>query len=240
MKAAIISAITSAALTCGYNSGAEDIFVQFLGKMNVPSTNGYSSLEVFYVTNAAPPSSQFGLYWFAKPNTRQAVVAWSSNTVVDCGDRLCCFQQDPYETFVFPGFTNIDDPTSEAEIGARCRVIIDSTLALKAFPGIRSFAPQALVPFHTFQSGPASLEFHLDISNVTVTPSNVTLLIAGQPGRSALFTIDKDLDLNAIKAVPIPPPLDDQTNALVTTNKYPHPRVLPESFLKSSTNASSR
>ncbi len=202
MKKTLFLAIAISTLFIQFPSHAQNLFVQHLGKINVASTNGFNSLDLFYVTNASPKNDVMGIYWFAKPNSHQALATWSSNTVVDFGDKLFCFQQAPYEMFIFSGLTNVDNPVSENDILIHCKPIYEEAVYKhQDYPGLRRITPETLLPPQTFYSRPRDMGFHLQIIQTSVTSSNVTFVLLGQKDKEALLVFDKEL--NVIRAEPV-------------------------------------
>lgn len=220
----IITGLVLFAFSFGY---AEELTIRHLGKINAVATNGYSSLELYYITNASTTGRVLGVYWIAKPNSHQAVATWSSNTVVDFGDKLVCFQSDPYELFIFPGITNVDDPTSEKQIRKFCAPIYEAVMSHRSFPHLKRISPDSLVPPNTFNTTPRDMWFHLQIIQASVTSSNAAFIVQGEKDKEALLMFDKEL--NVIKAEPIIKPADKRSDK---TNDMPKLRLPSPEFRK--------
>jgi hypothetical protein len=101
---------------------------------------------------------------------------------VDLGDRICGFDSSKTEMFIYPGITNIENPLSVEDIKQFFAPVFERFHERKDLGiGTKTLFPESLLPKFTLGS-PAirTLGFHIKISKITVTSTNVTLALQGE------------------------------------------------------------
>jgi hypothetical protein len=180
--------------------------------MEAAAVDGNEQLDAFFITNKTSSRKVFALYWFTKTNSHVAVASWSTNGVVDWGDEFACFESTAQHIFIFPGFTNVADAFSEAEMRKYCNPIFNAVLKNEGFPGLKRLPIEPTLP--PYVVGPMAIRmpgFSFKITGFAVTTSNVTLDVQGvlwqdkertyPTNNVGKLTFGKDLNLIEAKVI---------------------------------------
>jgi hypothetical protein len=119
--------------------------------------------------------------------------------------------------YIFPGFTNVTDPFSEAEMRQHCGPIFKALMANEGYPGLKRLRVEAALP--RYAVGPMAIRtqgFFFKITDVIVTLTNVTLDLQGvqwedkervyPTNNVGKLTFGKDLNLIEARVITNSPP----------------------------------
>ena len=134
---------------------------------------------------------------------------------------------------IYPGLTNISNPLSEADIRQYFTPVFERFRQHKDLgTGMKIIYPKSLLPKFIPEPPGCSYGYHLAITNMSVTSTNVTLTLKGKEAEYpdadrnnnlALFTFGKDLNLVETRIITN----EVKTVQEIHTNTAPQTRLLP-------------